>query len=318
MGIELKQIKEFNSGDEIDSYLLIKSSQLRIASNNNKYLDLEFADQTGTVNAKLWEYKDGDESKYTSGNMIKVRGKIQEWRGALQLKIARLRLVTDDDEVSVEDLVPSAPIKNTEMYEEICGFIGKIRDKEISKVVEIIFEEYKEKIMYYPAAKSNHHAIRSGLLYHLLRMLRTGEKIAQVYTDLNTDLIFAGILLHDIEKINEMSSDELGFVEDYTIEGKLLGHIIQGVKKIELIGVEHGISKEKIMLLEHLVLTHHYEPEYGSPKKPMIPEAEILHFVDVMDARMYDMFAAIENIDGGEVSDRIWSLDKRQVYKKTF
>lgn len=315
MTIELKVIKDFSSGEEIDSFLLIKSSQVRIASNNNKYLDLEFVDKTGTINAKYWEYREGDEHKFVPNKMLKVRGKIQDWKGSFQLKIIKSREVEESDGINIEDFVPSAPIKNVVMYDEILAYKNKISDEELKQVVEIILDEYKEKLMYYPAAKSNHHSIRSGLLYHILRMLRLGENICSVYENLNIDLVFAGIILHDIEKINEMNSNELGFVDDYSCEGKLLGHIIQGVKKLELIGEHNNISREKILLLQHMILTHHYEPEYGSPKKPMIPEAEILHYVDVMDARMYDMFEAIEDVESGEFSDRIWSLDKRQIYK---
>ncbi|MBO3441500.1 HD domain-containing protein, partial [Clostridium haemolyticum] len=182
-------------------------------------------------------------------------------------------------------------------------------------IINYILEENKHKIMHFPAAKKNHHAVRSGLLYHTTTMLKAGEKLSEVYTFINTDLLFGGIILHDFAKMDEMNSSELGIVDDYTIEGQLLGHIIEGVKNIEVASQKVGADKEITMLLQHMVLSHHYEPEFGSPKKPMIPEAQMLHFLDVMDASLYDMHKAIGETKKGEFSNAVWSLDKRKIYR---
>ena len=189
----------------------------------------------------------------------------------------------------MEDFVQSAPHNSQWMYNEVLKYLEKIDNTDINIIAETILEAKKEKLMYYPAAKSNHHAIRGGLLYHTLTMLKLGEKLLEVYPQLNKDLLFGGIILHDIAKVEEMDANELGIVSDYNLEGKLLGHIIQGIKEINKVGEEVGAQPEIILLLEHMVLSHHYEPEFGSPKKPLIPEAELLHFLDLIDARMYDM-----------------------------
>lgn len=154
-----------------------------------------------------------------------------------------------------------------------------------------------------------------GLLYHTLRMLLSGEKLGEVYNFLNMDYVYAGVILHDICKILEMDSDQYGVVSDYTMEGKLLGHIIQGIKEIEIEGEKIGIDREKSVVLQHMVLSHHYEPEFGSPKKPMTPEAELLHFLDIIDARMFDFEHALEGIEPGGFTDKIWLLDNRNLYK---
>jgi len=146
-------------------------------------------------------------------------------------------------------------------------------------------------------------------------MLRAGEKLCEVYTFINKDLLYGGIILHDLAKMDEMDSSELGIVSDYTVEGQLLGHIIQGIKNIEVAALSIGADKEITMLLQHMVLSHHYEAEFGSPKKPMFPEAQILHYLDVMDASLYDMHKAYNETNKGEFSEPIWSLDKRKVYK---
>ncbi|WP_333473040.1 HD domain-containing protein [Crassaminicella thermophila] len=135
-----------------------------------------------------------------------------------------------------------------------------------------------------------------------------------VYTNINTDLLFAGILLHDIEKLEELDADSLGIAE-YSTQGQLLGHINLAINKIGKVGEKLGADKEVIMLLQHMVLSHHYEPEFGSPKKPMIPEGELLHYIDLIDARMYDMEDHLKNIKEGEFTEPIWSLDNRRLYK---
>jgi 3'-5' exoribonuclease len=169
--------------------------------------------------------------------------------------------------------------------------------------------------MYYPAAQKNHHAEMAGLLYHMKRMLLTGERLCQVYTTLNKDLVSAGVILHDLEKLNEIEAGSDGIATGYSFEGQMLGHIIQGIKVIDQLSIELGISREKAIMLEHIVLSHHYEPEYGSPKKPLFPEAEIVHYLDIIDARMFDMQNALDATEPGQFSDRVWTLDNRKLYK---
>ncbi|QXM07129.1 3'-5' exoribonuclease YhaM family protein [Crassaminicella indica] len=312
--IEEKSIQEFKNGDEIQGFFIVRKVEMKLSANNKNFLDFTLSDKTGEVNGKLWDCQEGQNKEFPIGSLIKVRGNVTEWKGKLQLKINRIRLANDDDKQNIEDYVQAAPIKAEEMFHEIYEYVQKIKNKDIKGIVEKVILESKEKLMYYPAAKSLHHAIRSGLMYHILRMLRTGEKLIEVYKNVNKDLLFAGILLHDIEKLEELDSDELGIAE-YSKEGQLLGHISMGMNKISRVGQELGADEEIIMLLKHMVLSHHYEPEFGSPKKPMIPEGELLHYIDMIDARMYDMEDHLKNIQPGEFTDPIWSLDNRRLYK---
>jgi 3'-5' exoribonuclease len=204
------------------------------------------------------------------------------------------------------------------MLRDIEGYLQRIEDQDIHQVVQMALEEKKDKLMYYPAAKRNHHAIRSGLLYHVLTMLKLGDQISKVYPAVNTDLLFAGIILHDLEKINEMDSSELGIVKEYTLEGNLLGHISLGVKNVDRICDRLNTPEEKRMLLQHMILSHHYEPEYGSPVKPMFLEAELLHHIDMIDARVFDFTLAVRDLEPGAISESIFSLDRRRIYKPTF
>ncbi|MGV8984276.1 3'-5' exoribonuclease YhaM family protein [Clostridium sp.] len=315
--MEIKKISEIKKGDRIESFFVIKSVDSKVTnnSNTNKYLDFNLGDATGDINAKLWESNEELESKFKPNILVKIKGTVNEWRGKLQLKIEMIRLTEERDEVNICDYVAVAPYSPEVMYDDILNYLSKIKNTDIQNIVTNILENNEEKLMHYPAAKSNHHAIRSGLLYHTTTMLKAGEKLSEIYTFLNTDLLYAGIILHDIGKIYEMNASELGIVSEYTVEGQLIGHIVQGIKMIETASLQVKADKEVTMLLQHMVLAHHYEAEYGSPKKPMIPEAEMLHHLDIMDARMYDMNKALTDTEQGKFSERIWSLDNLSIYK---
>ncbi|MEG0774828.1 HD domain-containing protein [Clostridium sp.] len=315
-----KKIVDFNKGDKIEGYFLIKTIDCKITNNSstNKYLDINLTDSTGEINGKLWECNSELEKLFTDSMVVKIRGVVNEYRGKLQLKIEKIRNVTSEDKINIDDFVLSAPYKSEDMFDIILEFIEKIDNNDVKNIVENIILESSSKMMHYPAAKSNHHAIRGGLLYHTTSMLRAGEKLLEVYTHLNKDLLFAGIILHDIAKIYEMDSSELGIVSQYTTEGQLLGHIILGVNLIDRAGRETKADSEIIMLLQHMILTHHYEPEYGSPKKPMIPEAEMLHHLDILDARMYDMQKALNDVNEGDFSEKVYSLENISIYKSKF
>ncbi len=310
-----KKINQFTAGDYIEGFYLIKSMDCKITSNNKKYLDFILVDKTGEINAKLWEFTQGDDEKYKDNLLIKIRGNVTQWQGKNQLKIDKIRRVQPEDNVHIEDFVPVAPENPKFMFSEVLKYIEKIKNSHIKKITNYIVNENKEKLLYYPAAKANHHSIRSGLLYHIKRMLMTADRLSEVYQNLNRDLLFAGVILHDIAKIYEMDANKLGIVSEYTDEGQLLGHIIQGVKIVDKVSEKIGIDKEISMLLQHMILSHHNEPEFGSPKPPMIPEAEILHYLDMIDARMYDMEKALDGIEPKNFSDKIWVLNNRKLYK---
>jgi 3'-5' exoribonuclease len=315
--MEMKKISEIKKGDRVEGFYIIKTVDSKVPnnSNTNKYLDFNLGDVTGDINAKLWECNEELENKFKQNTLVKVKGSVNEWRGKLQLKIEAIRLVEEKDEVKIGDYVAVAPYSPESMYDDILNYLSKINNIDIQNIVTNILSDNEVKLMYYPAAKSNHHAVKSGLLFHTTTMLKAGEKLGEIYTFLNMDLLYAGIILHDIGKIYEMDASELGIVSTYSVEGQLIGHIVQGIKMIETASIEVKASKEVSMLLQHMVLSHHYEAEYGSPKKPMIPEAEMLHHLDIMDARMYDINKALGDTEEGKFSERIFSLDNISVYK---
>jgi len=313
--VENTKIENFEVGKITQGFFMIKSSNVRMTTSNSQYMDLIVSDKSGEVNAKWWEYKKELGDSFSVGKLVKIRGMVTEWQGRLQLRIDRIRLVTPQDNVDPQDFVHTAPFKPEDMMGRILQYVIKIKNRDIKEIVSRALNEKKEKLMHYPAAMKNHHSIRSGLLYHILTMLKLAERICEVYPHLDKDLLYGGVILHDLEKINEMDSNDLGIVSGYTMEGMLLGHIVQGIKMVERIGKQVNADPEIVILLQHMLLAHHYEPEFGSPKRPMIPEGEILHYLDVIDARMYDMQNELDDIQKGEFTDRIWVLHNRQLYK---
>lgn len=311
-------IKTFKVGEEITGYYLVKAKNIKTSSANKPYIDFTLQDISGEVNAKLWDAKGDVETQYNPGEIVKVMGSVTQWQQSVQLKIIKIRTLNEEDEVDYSQFIPTAPIEAQNMFDEILGFVAEIQNDDIRKLVEALIEIYERQLMYYPAAKSNHHAIKSGLLYHILRMLRSAKALGSVYKNLNMDLVYAGVILHDIEKINEMDASDVGVVEGYTKEGQLLGHIIMGIKRIDQVSERLGIDPEISLLVQHMILTHHYEPDFGSPKKPLIPEGELLHYLDMIDARMYDMNKALKEVETEQFTEPVFVLDRRKLYKSKF
>lgn len=305
----------------IEDYYLVKTSDIRDGNQGKRHLYLTLADATGEIQAVKWSLSPDEASTFVRikpGMIISVAGKCKEFRGNRQLILDEIRGQAKPENIDREDFFKSAPEDSADMYNFIVGRINNFQDEELKKVCLSFYEENKGRLMYYPAAMSNHHAEYGGLLYHVKRMMMMGEKACEVYTYLNKDLLLAGVAIHDIEKLNELESDENGVVPEYSLEGKMLGHLVMGVAVIKERCKELGVSEEKALLLEHMAISHHYEPEFGSPRKPLFPEAEMLHYLDMVDAKMFDMEDALVNVEPGEFSDKVFTLDNRKLYKKTF
>lgn len=309
-----KKVSEMKKGDYVSGFFFLKESELKTSTNNNKYMNFTVSDKTGEINAKLWDYDTDNETRFKAGIIVHIKGSVSEFQNQLQLKIDLIRRTTDTDNVSVSDYIPSAPFSGEVMLKFIKEVTEKMTDSELKALVNAFLDRFNDKLIFYPAAKKNHHAVLCGLLYHTATMLKSAIALGKIYNFLNLDLLYTGVILHDMGKMEEMAVNESGLVSEYTPEGNMLGHLVEGVKLVEVTGQSLNISKEKLLLVEHMILSHHYIPEHGSPKAPMFPEAELLHYLDIMDARMYDMKAAFESAEPGKFSERIYSLDNRQVY----
>ena len=313
------EIKSVQKGQDYLGYLFIKSQMTKTATNGSRYFNMVMNDVNfDEIDAKKWDVKPEDEAIYTNGKLVKIKGKVQEFNNRLQLIVSKMRLVDENDEVTIDDYIETVPVNIDEMIGYINDTIDDFTNSDIKTIASRIFNDQVGHLSYFPAAKKHHHAIKGGLLYHTYSMLRIGKSLAGIYPFINKDLLYAGVILHDIGKINEMVSDANGSVSDYTPEGKLLGHITQEIVDLEIVGSELGTDPECLMLLKHMILSHHYQPEFGSPKRPMFPEAELLHHIDMIDARMYTMEKAIDRIEPGTFTEPNWSLDGISLYRRSF
>lgn len=311
-------IAGIRTAQEITDFFMVKSIAVKIGANKKQYLDLMLGDKTGEISGKKWDVSDEELpalSQIGEGDIVKIKAHVTEWNGLKQFRVTRIRKKADNDPVELGDFIKAAPEKPEDMYAYILETAENFSDEDLKRLCVRVLTDNREKLMYYPAAQKNHHAELAGLLYHIKRMLMSGEKLCQVYDNLNKDLVLAGVILHDMEKINEIESNELGISSGYSFEGQMLGHLIQGVRTLDRLTAELGFPREKAVMLEHMILSHHYEPEFGSPKRPLFPEAEMLHYLDIIDARMFDMQEALEKTEPGEFSDRVWTLDNRKLYK---
>lgn len=305
-----QKVNTFQKDDKFEGFLLVRSSEKRTGSNGSPYLDLTLSDNSGDINAKVWNAM---QEAPETGTVMKLRGVVTEFNGRLQFRVEKFRDATGEDEIDLSQLVASAPEKPETMLQRIYDTLDAMRNETLQKVVRWMVDDIKEKLLYYPAAQRLHHAERSGLLHHITSMLNVAEALISCYPSLDGDLLKAGVIVHDLGKVLEMDSDEYGNVKDYTRDGLLLGHLVRGVSRVRKAAEAAGIPQEDeyLLLLEHMILSHHGIAEYGSTRPPMFPEAEMLHFIDVMDARMNEMGGILARIPEGVFSEKIWSLDRR-------
>ena len=293
-----------------EGFLLIRSAEKRKDSKGSDYVDMNLTDRTGEINCKIWNW-DPEAAAPEAGQPIKVRGTVQEYNGRLQLRVEKWRLAAEGDPVDMNALVPCAPRKPEEMMQEIEDTLESFENEELKVLTRGMLDLAGERLKWFPAAQRMHHAERSGLLHHTTDMLHLAKGLLEIYPWLNRDLLLAGVILHDLGKMDELKSDRSGNVTDYTRDGQLLGHLVGGIVKLHRVAEQEGIGGETLILLEHMLLSHHGESEYGSPKPPMFPEAEALHWIDMMDARMNTMKTAVDKTPPGSFSEKIYSLDRR-------
>ena len=293
---------------KFEGFLLVRSADQRTSSNGGKYLDLTLCDTTGDINCKMW---DGTVQPPKQGSVIKVRGTVQEYNGRLQMRIERLRTPSPADEVDVSQLMPCAPEPPQDMLREINRAIDNMKTPELQAILREMLRMCGDKLSYYPAAQRVHHAEKSGLLHHTLSVLRAAEAVLPLYPFLDGDLLRAGAIAHDLSKTAEFLSDEAGNVSDYSAEGQLLGHLVHGVAQVKEAARRAQVDGEYVLLLCHMVISHHGQPDHGSPRPPMFPEAEMLHLLDDMDAKMNEMEGVMRRTPVGAFSEKIWSLDRR-------
>jgi len=242
-------------------------------------------DKSGEVEAKVWDNVDTLAATFERDDFISIRSKATVYLGKMQLIIAELRRIPDD-EVELGDFLPETERNIQEMESELAALLATLTDENIRKLLTAFFDDPAIMPLYRtaPAAKGMHHVYLGGLLEHSLAVARLVDSIVPLYTGINRDLLIAGALLHDVGKVREMAYQR-SF--DYTDEGKLLGHITIGIEMVqEKLAAIPGFPPELAMLLKHMLLSHHGQYEFGSPKRPKTLEATILNYLDDLDSKI--------------------------------
>ena len=302
-------------GIDIEGFYLLKSAFPKVTVSGKPFLTAVLADESGTIEAKVWDYS-GPIGERDAGKVIKVRGSVSDYRGALQVTVDKLRLAAEDDHVDVSRLVRVAPIDRAGAYADITRLISTLEDADYRAVCEEMLRRHEDAFRTIPAAKSVHHSFLSGLLMHTYNMLRLADFLAAQYADtVNRSLLLAGTLLHDFGKEREFTFSDLGLVTDYSTKGQLLGHLVMGAQETAEVAEMLGIPEEKSVLLQHLLLSHHGEPEFGAAMLPQCAEAELLSLIDQIDSRMEIYREVLAPLKAGEFSQRVFALDNRRIYK---
>lgn len=308
------KIKDMKCGaDNVEFTAMISYVTVGKTNGANKanYLSIVFQDETGSIDAKLWNATKEHIDQLIVGAVVRGTGDIIKYSDDRQMKVVSIDNVNRQESQQLQFL-PKAPMSEEKMIMEIVGYIKRIGNMKLYTLTKYLFDENIEKMKVYPAASKNHHEYVSGLAYHTLCMLKIAESLVTIYPELNANLIYAGIALHDIGKTVELSGP---VVPTYTLEGKLLGHISIGQAMIKEAAKELNIDGEEVILLQHMILAHHGKNEFGSPVLPQIREAEIIYLIDNIDARMNMFDKAIEQVDYGDYSKRIFALENRMIYK---
>lgn len=281
----MEYIRDFQDGQRIIGHYLCKEKSMFRTKAGKNYLSLMLQDKTGTVTAKVWELN-VQIGEFAKGDFIKIDAQVNTFQGDLQLNIQRLRK-SEEGEYDPADYSPASEIDPDTMYQEVLGWIQKVSEPHLAQLLSHFYqddEKLAQRIRIHPAAKSVHHNFIGGFLEHVTSVTRLADFLAQSYHPVNRDLIITAALLHDIGKLWELNPMPAG---DYSRQGQLLGHIMIGYDMVrDAIRDIADFPPELALQLEHIILSHHGELEFGSPKVPMTMEAMVIHLADNTDAKM--------------------------------
>jgi 3'-5' exoribonuclease len=312
-------VSELQPNQVVTATLLVQHKEVRQKKTGEPYLSLTLGDRTGDIDARMWDNAADVMDTFDRDDFLKVRGLLQVHQGRLQLTVHKLAKQTADT-VDQTDFFPASTRHPEEMFTELCGIVAGIESTPLRALLESFVNdpEIARRLKIAPAAKNVHHAFLGGLIEHVLSMCSVAKLLGAHYRDIDLDLLLTGIVLHDIGKIHELTY-ERSF--GYSTEGQLIGHIVIGLRMIDdRIRAIPNFPERLRTLLQHMILSHHGELEYGSPKVPLFPEALLLHHIDNMDSKMECMRSFIEKdrlVDGCWTS-YISSLDRSVLKKKKY
>lgn len=301
-------IQDIRPGDKIASCFLVTQKNMAFSQKGSSYLNVRLKDKTGEVDAKVWDKVDELNRAFKQGDIIFLEGRVQTYRNALQVSILSAQ-PCDPESVDPNDYLPASTLDTDTMFAELIAFIDTVKLEPARKLLGAFFHDEKTAALFRraPAAKGFHHGYLGGLLEHTLSVVKLLDKMAAHYPELDRDLLITGGMLHDIGKIHELTYDNM---IAYSDEGRMVGHLVIGVEMLnrKIASIEN--FPERLALdLRHIILSHHGEFEYGSPKRPKTMEALVVHFMDDLDAKLngFQSFVAADAAN----SDSDWTSYNR-------
>ena len=307
-----KKVIDFSEGDRLETNLLISSLLKGTTNSGNPYLSLVLQDSSKSIEAKLWDVKPEMANQIEVGKIYNFDLEIIKYKNNLQAKVLKVLPIPQAD-INMEEFVFKSPVSKDDLRDNIQEGINMISNENIAKIVSSALNYYANDVYEYPAAAKIHHNFIGGLATHTSGMIKLAIALCNIYPSINKDYLIAGVILHDLGKIEELSSP---VVTEYTTKGKLLGHIsIMDARLLE-IGKNLGLEEsDELMILRHMVLSHHGQYEFGSPVRPETLEAEMLNLIDNIDARVNTIDKALAETKEGEFTSKIFALDNRAFYK---
>lgn len=280
-------IAAWQDGDQVQGFALAQRREIRQDRNGKQYLHIELADQSGSVVAKAWSDSAAMTTAFEAPGFVAFRGSVRSYREQLQLNLDECRQAVDDDRRFGFDearLIPSTSEDIDDLWRRLDSLVASIGRPVLRRLGAETLAAHREALREHPAAKSMHHAYRGGLLEHVVSMIELGDSVCRHYRDLDRDLVLVGVLFHDLGKLEELGAMP---ANDYTLAGRLVGHVVIGRDLLlARCAAIPDFPADLRLLLEHLVLSHQGEREYGAPVEPMTAEALVLHFIDNLDSKM--------------------------------
>ncbi len=283
------RVCHLKEGQEVSLPLLVEKREVLTKRDGSPYLSLTLRDGTGAVEARLWDFDAGDETLAQEGEVVLVRGEVRVYNGRLQLSLTAL----EPSPLTVEDLRPQPPLSMEELVEGVRGLVEGVQDEHYRALLEFFFApDRMEALLEVPGGKRVHHAYRGGLIHHILTVARGSLEMASIYPHLDRDLLVTGALLHDIGKTKELAWQ--GLTVEYTDQGRFLGHVALGLEMVARALEEVGVPSSQGEKVLHIIASHHGEPEQGALKRPKIPEALVIYYMDQLDAKVSGFLSFVE------------------------
>jgi 3'-5' exoribonuclease len=287
-------------GEQVRDLFLVAGKALLTSNAGKPYMSLQLRDKTGIIEARVWDRADEIAKRFERDDVVEASGSAISYQGRVQLKVHDVRRVEGTKDLS--EYLPVTRKGIDALWETLKGYIADVKDADLNRLLSTVFLEppgadVARRFRQAPGGKTMHHDYIGGLLEHTVSVVGICRFLSTYYEGVNPDLLTAGALLHDVGKVHELSYEG---AFDYTDEGRLLGHLYMGAEYVDRVcGSLPGFPAEKAVLLKHMILSHHGELEYGSPKRPKILEAVLLHFVENMDAKVTAFNDAIEDLPEG-------------------